>query len=108
MLYPGAIYNESKSIKTVKKTQTAVDRLLTYVASKTLLAFAPLFCFRLQGLRAFQTSYTSEQQLAYFGSNPSNNSNNCMADLLLRERYKQREIHLVPKSIISLHKLLPG
>lgn len=108
-LHPGAIYGGSKSITTEKKTQTAVDRLLTYAASKTRLTFAPLSCFRPQGLRALQTSYMSEQQLAYFGSNPSNNSNNCMAELLLLlERFKQREIQLVPKSIISLHKLLPG
>lgn len=107
-LHPGTIYGGSKSITTEKKTQTAADRRLTYVVSKTLLAFAPLFCFRLQGLRALQTSYMSEQQLAYFGTNPKNNSNNCMAELLLLERFKQREIQLVPKSIISLHKLLPG
>lgn len=107
-LHPGAIYGGSKSIATENQTQSAADRLLTYVASKTLLAFAPLFCFRLQGLRALQTSYMSEQQLAYFGSNPSNNSNSYMAELLLLERFKQREIQLVPKSIISLHKLLPG
>lgn len=61
-LHPGAIYGEVKSITTEKKkTQTAADRLLTYVASKTLFAFAPLFCFRLQGLGALQTSYMSEQ-----------------------------------------------
>lgn len=30
-----------------------------------------------------------------------------MTELLLLERFKQREIQLVPKSVISLHKLLP-
>lgn len=107
-LHPGAIYSESMSIMTEKKTQTASGRLLSYVASKALLAFTPLFCFRLQGLGALQISYTFEQKRVDFGSNPSNNSNNCKAELLLLERLKQREIQLVPKSIISLHKLLLG
>lgn len=49
-----------------------------------------------------------EEHLGYFGSNPSSKSIHCMAELLLLERFKQREALQVPKSIISLQKWLLG
>lgn len=45
-----------------------------------------------------------EEHLAYFRSNPSSKSINCMAELLLLEKFKQREALQVLKSIISLQK----
>lgn len=52
-------FTVDKSVTTEKKTQTAADGLLPYVASETLL----LFGFRLQGLRALQAPFMSERIL---------------------------------------------
>lgn len=49
-----------------------------------------------------------EEHLVYSGSNPSTKSTNCMAELQLLERFKQKEALQVPKSTISLQKWLLG
>lgn len=99
-LHPAVIYGGSKSVTTEKGTQTAADRLI-YAVSKTCwcLVLCSVLDRRTQG-----TSSMPEEHLAYLGSNPSNNSINCMAELLLLEKFKQKETQQVPKNIISLHR----
>lgn len=103
-LHPAVIYGGSKTVTTEKGTQTEADRLI-YAVSKTCwcLVLCSVLDRRTQG-----TSSMPEEHLVYLGSNPSNNSINCMAELLLLEKFKQKETQQVPKNIISLHRWLLG
>lgn len=106
MLHPTVIYGGSKSVTTEKKTQTGVERL-TYAVSKT--CWCLFLCFILDR-RTQGTFSMPKEHLVYFERNQSSKSINCMAELLLLERFKQREALQVPKSTNSLqkwHKKLP-